>query len=282
MPRKRLDWKLKTETLRLGDRTFIVGVLNVTPDSVTDAGYHMDPDRAFLRAMELSDQGADMVEIGAESLRPGSERVSEAEELRRLVPVLKRLRGKLPIPICVETYKPAVAEKALSLGAIAIKDPTALTLEPDLAKVASQFDAGLILQHMRGTPEQWAKMSPMKDAPLVTASELNAAVSRALRSGVMRQRIVVDPGLGMGKRKEQNLEILSELHRLVTGDQLVQVSPTGKPFATQPTVEPSDGLAAAAATIAILGGAHLLRVHDVAAIRPAILLADAILREDQQ
>src|ERR1700729_3727596 len=117
MPRKRFEWKLRDRTLSLGERTLIVGVLNVTPDSFSDGGRYLDPDRAFARAVELEEQGADIIDIGAESTRPGSQRVSEAEELRRLVPVLKRLRGKLNTPISVDTYKSAVAEKALEYGA---------------------------------------------------------------------------------------------------------------------------------------------------------------------
>src|ERR1700704_1458835 len=124
MPRKLHEWKLKNRELRLGERTFIVGVLNVTPDSFSDGGKYLDPDRAFARALELETQGADIIDIGAESTRPGSNRVAEGEELRRLVPVLKRLKDKLSIPISVDTYKSAVAEKALEHGAEIINDPS--------------------------------------------------------------------------------------------------------------------------------------------------------------
>src|SRR5580693_3211027 len=158
MPRKRFEWKLRDKTLSLGERTLIMGVLNVTPDSFSDGGKYQDPDRAFAHAVEMEEAGADLIDIGAESTRPGSSRISEAEELRRLVPVLKRLRNKLTIPICVVTYKGSVAEKALDLGVDAINDPSALTFDPDLAKKAAQSNAGLILNHMRGTPETWAKL----------------------------------------------------------------------------------------------------------------------------
>src|SRR5579859_859080 len=164
MPRKHFEWKLRDKTLSLGDRTLIMGVLNVTPDSFSDGGKYADPDRAFARAIELEEEGADLIDIGAESTRPGSARISEAEELRRLVPVLKRLRNKLTIPISVDTYKGNVAEKALELGADAINDPSALTFDADLARKAAQVNAGLILNHMRGTPETWVKLPPLKNA----------------------------------------------------------------------------------------------------------------------
>src|SRR5579885_2747449 len=137
MARKRFEWKLRDRTLILGERTLIMGVLNVTPDSFSDGGKYMDPDRAFARAIELEEQGADILDIGAESTRPGSARISEAEELRRLVPVLKRLKNKLAIPISIDTYKAGVAEKALELGADIINDPSGLTFDADLARRAA-------------------------------------------------------------------------------------------------------------------------------------------------
>src|SRR5579871_1867896 len=167
MSRKRFEWKLRDRTLPVGERTLVMGVLNVTPDSFSDGGKYLDPDRAFARAVELEEEGADIIDIGAESTRPGSVRVSEAEELRRLVPVLKRLRNKLTVPICVDTYKSGVAEKALELDADIINDPSGLTIDPELARAARQADAGLIINHMRGMPETWAKLPPLKN-PLAT------------------------------------------------------------------------------------------------------------------
>src|SRR6202795_4993091 len=137
MTRQPFVWKLKSRDLQLGERTLIIGVLNVTPDSFSDGGKYLNPDRAFARAVELEEEGADVIDIGAESTRPGSVRISEAEELRRLVPVLKRLRNKLTIPISVDTYKAAVAEKALELGVEIINDPSALTFDAELARQAA-------------------------------------------------------------------------------------------------------------------------------------------------
>ena len=148
MIRKHYVWKLKEHEILLGERTLIMGVLNVTPDSFSDGGKYLDPDRAFVRAVEMEDEGADIIDIGAESTKPGSARITEDEELRRLVPVLKRLRGKLSIPISVDTYKSSVAEKALNLGAEIINDPSALTFDPLIVKIAVNHDAGLVLNHI--------------------------------------------------------------------------------------------------------------------------------------
>jgi dihydropteroate synthase len=276
MNRRRFDWKFKSRVYHLGERTLILGVLNVTPDSFSDGGRYDDPDRAFARALQLEEEGADIVDIGAESTRPGAERVSEAEEARRLVPVLKRLRGKLRIPVSVDTYKAAIAAKALELGAEVVNDPSGLTFDPELGKVAANADAGLILNHMRGTPETWAKLGAMKDPAGTIATELAACVNRARRAGVDKSRLVVDPGLGFGKRKEQNLEILARLGVLARLELPVLVGPSRKHFLGRADAEETEFATAAAVTAAILNGAHLVRVHDVRAIAPAVRIADAI------
>jgi dihydropteroate synthase len=226
--------------------------------------------------MELEEEGADIIDIGAESMRPGSVRVSEAEELRRLVPVLKRLQGRLTVPLSVDTYKSGVASKALELGADIINDPTGLTADPELARAVIQANAGLILNHMRGTPETWAKLPPLKDVAGTVAADLGACVHRATQCGVIRSRIVLDPGLGFGKRREQNTEILAQLSRLAALDLPILVGPSRKSFLAQPSEQQTEMATAAAVTAAILGGAHIVRVHDVAAINPVVQVADAV------
>src|SRR5882724_12397952 len=248
MPRKRFEWKLRDKTLNLGERTLIVGVLNVTPDSFSDGGKYQDPDRAFARAVELEEEGADLIDIGAESTRPGSARISEAEELRRLVPVLKRLRNQLTIPISVDTYKAGVAEKALELGADVINDPSALTFEADLARTAAQCNAGLILNHMRGRPDNWAKLPPLKDVVRTIAAELDASVHRAVRAGIDRRQLMVDPGIGFGKRKEQNSEILANLHELARLELPILVGPSRKHFLNRENASLTEFATAAAVT----------------------------------
>ncbi len=278
MPRKRYLWKARGREIQLGDRTLILGILNVTPDSFSDGGKYADPDRAYARALEMEERGADLIDIGAESTRPGSARISEAEEKRRLMPVLKRLRNRLTIPISVDTYKSAVAENALDLGAEIINDPSGLTFDPQLARTVAKFNAGLIINHMRGTPESWAKLPPMKDPLGTVRTELEASVHRAVRTGVDRSQIVIDPGLGFGKRGDQNSEILAGLAALATLDLPILVGPSRKLFLKRPTERGTEFATAAAAALAILGGAHLVRVHEIEAGAAAAAVADPILQ----
>ena len=278
MIRKRFEWKLRDRTLALGERTLLMGVLNVTPDSFSDGGKYADPDRAFARAVEMEEEGADIIDIGAESTRPGASRISEAEELRRLVPVLKRLRNQLTVPISVDTYKSGVAAKALELGALILNDPSALTFDPEMARTAGQNNAGLVLNHMRGTPDTWAKLPPLKDVMRTIAAELDASVHRALRVGVERKQIVIDPGLGFGKRKEQNAEILAQLASLARLELPILVGASRKHFLSRDTAEQTEFATAAAVTAAVLNGAHIVRVHEVKAMRAATDVADEIAR----
>ena len=275
--RKRYYWKLKNREIALGDRTLIMGVLNLTPDSFTDGGKYADPNRAFARAMEMEEEGADVIDIGAESTRPGSARINATEELKRLVPVMKLLREKLPIPISVDTYKSEVAEWALAHGAEIINDPSGLTFEPQLARTVSNHDAGLILNHMRGRPETWAKLGPMRDPMINIVRDLEAAVNRARGIGLDKSRMVVDPGFGFGKRKEQNSLVIDRLAELATLDLPILAGPSRKSFLAQATAEGTTFATAAAVTACILRGAHMVRVHDVRVMRVVANMADEIL-----
>jgi dihydropteroate synthase len=275
--RKRYVWKLKHREINLGERTLLMGVLNVTPDSFSDGGKYAEPDRAFARAIELEEEGADIIDIGAESTRPGSARISAAEELRRLIPVLKRLKDKLTIPISVDTYKSEVAERAFELGVEIINDPSGLTFEPQLARTVSNHDGGLILNHMRGRPETWAKLGPMREPVATILKDLEAAVSRARGVGVDKTRLVIDPGFGFGKRKEQNSLILDRLGELAALDTPILVGPSRKSFLTHASPEETNYATAAAVAACVLRGAHIVRVHDVRAMRAAADVADEIL-----
>ena len=277
MIRKRFVWKVRDREIPLGERTLIVGILNITPDSFSDGGKYDDPEAAVAHALALQEAGADILDIGAESTKPGSERIAAGEELRRLIPVLKRLEGKLDIPISVDTYKPDVAEAALDYGVAIINDPSGLTWEPDLAKVVLRFNAGLILNHTRGTPDAWAKQAPLHDVMGTVRSELDAAINRARRAGISKECIVVDPGLGFGKRQEQNGVILARLAELESLTAPVMVGPSRKSFLAKATGELTDYATAAAVVLSITGGAHLVRVHNVAAMRAAVEVADAVL-----
>ncbi|HBY59372.1 MAG TPA: dihydropteroate synthase [Solibacterales bacterium] len=270
MKRRRFEWRLKQREISLGDRTLIVGVLPVTPDAFAD------PDRAFARAIEIEEHGADVLALGAEPLFPGAPRISEAEELRRLVPVLKRLKDKLAIPIAVETYKSAVAEKSLEHGAEIIEDPSGLTFDPALAKAVVKYDAGLVLAHLRGTPETWTKLPPLPDVMGGILHDLEAAVNRARRSGVQRNAIAIDPGLGYGKRKEQNVEIVARLHELARLDLPTVVGTLGKAFLAQGSDEAFRFAAAGGAAAASLAGANLIRTYEPREAAAATAVADAV------
>jgi dihydropteroate synthase len=279
MNRKIYYWKLRTTELQLGERTLLMGVLNITPDSFSDGGRFLDPDRAYARALEMEEQGVDIIDIGAESTRPESKRITADEEWQRLVPVLKRLRDKLSVPISIDTYKSEIAERALEYGVQIINDPSGLTFDAGLAKVAANGDAGLILNHMRGAPETWGSLPPLPDVTGSVLKDLDATTSRARRAGVEKNRIVVDPGLGFGKRKEQNSEILAQLSRLVELDCPILAAPSRKAFLSH-TGDGGETIfaTAAAVTAAILNGAHIVRIHDVKEMRAAALMADEIGR----
>ncbi|HEY3936219.1 MAG TPA: dihydropteroate synthase [Bryobacteraceae bacterium] len=279
---KRYQWRLKQREVLLGERTLLMGVLNVTPDSFSDGGKYSDPDRAFARALELEDEGADILDIGAESTRPGSQRIAEAEELRRLVPVLKRLHGKLRIPISVDTYKSGVADKALEHGAEIINDPTGILLDLQLPKIVTKYDAGLIINHMRGRPETWARLAPLKDLMRSIAIDLEAAIHRARQAGVQKQQVVIDPGLGFGKRREQNSEIIAKLELLRSFDLPLAIGPSRKSFLRKEKESETEFATAAAVTACILSGAHIVRVHDVKTMKPVVEVADSIRQAGEQ
>lgn len=260
----------------------IMGIVNVTPDSFSDGGRYDDPQRALAHALELEAAGADLIDIGAESTRPGSARVPEAEELRRLVPALKLLKSQLSVPVSVDTYKSAVALKALEYEVEIINDPSGLTFDPNLPKTVANGNAGLIVNHMRGTPEAWAKMGPLVDPLGTIGKDLDASANRARRAGVMKERIVIDPGLGFGKRREQNAEIIGKLGQLAGLEMPVLVGPSRKHFLKQTDEDATEFATAAAVTAAILNGAHIVRVHDVKAMKPVVETADAIRHTSEE
>jgi dihydropteroate synthase len=278
MPRNRVEWKVGNEVWRLGERTLLCGVIEAWPAAGPGEMTCEDPDRAFVRANELLDAGADFIEIAAERYAPGVAFLGEAEELRRLVPILKRLRGKLAAPVAVQTWKPAVAEKALHYGAAIIRDPSGLTLDQDLGRVVLRHDAAFVLQHMRGTPDKWAQLGAWKNPVTLVAAELTAALNRANRLGIERTRLAVDPGFGMGKRKESNTELLAAFDEFLKFRLPIMVSPDRQPFDAETKVDASAATTAAITALCIVRGAHIVRTSDPAALRPVALIADQLLR----
>jgi dihydropteroate synthase len=283
--RKTFHLNLRSGVLKLGERTLVMGVLNVTPDSFSDGGKFLDVKRAVRHALAMQRDGADIIDIGAESTRPGSVAISAAQELRRLLPVLQALRGKLKIPISVDTQKSAVAELALRAGGKIINDISGLRSDPELARVAAKHGAPLILMHMRGTPRTMQKGPFARKVMRDVISGLSKSIAIAKQFGVKQSQIVIDPGIGFGKSYAQNCELLATLPELLQLGYPLMVGTSRKGFlgATlaqhgkpAPMEERIWGTAATVAA-SILNGAHIVRVHDVAEMAMVARATDAVL-----
>jgi dihydropteroate synthase len=272
-------------TIRIGGRdfappaVFIVGVLNVTPDSFSDGGRFLDPDAAVEHALRLAAEGADLVDVGGESTRPGAPEVPEEEELRRVIPVLSRLATtRFPVPVSIDTSRAAVARAALDAGAALVNDVRGLS-DPETARVVAAAGAPVVLMHTRGTPRDMRERATYGDLLGEVRAELAAAMARAVAAGVREDRIVLDPGLGFAKTPEQTAEVLARLRELLPLGRPLLVGPSRKSFigaiAGVPPGERLPGTLAAVAA-AVLGGATFLRVHDVAASRQAARVAAAL------
>jgi dihydropteroate synthase len=266
-------------SINLGERTVIVGVLNVTPDSFSDGGLHFDASRAVDRALELESDGADIVEIGGESTRPGSERISFEEERSRVLPVLRKLAGRLRVPIAIDTYKSEVAAEAIAHGVSIVNDVSTLRFDPRLAAVVASERAALVLMHMRGEPATMQRTTPSLDIFGEIKSDLEQAISVAESQGVSRDLIVIDPGIGFGKSVDQNLAILNHLDRFEAFNLPMMIGTSRKSFIARITERrESERIFGTAASVAIgiIRGAHLVRVHDVKEIVEVSRIADAI------
>jgi dihydropteroate synthase len=257
-----------------------MGILNVTPDSFSDGGHFLEASTAVNRAWQIAEEGADFLDIGGESSRPGSSGVSADEEMSRVLPVLERLSGKYPLPISIDTSKAAVARAALERGAALVNDITSLRNDPAIAAEAASFGAALVLMHMRGTPATMQALPPSPDILREIELWAEEAVARARSSGVSSDKIILDPGIGFGKTVGQNLEILRNLDRLAAAGFPILVGTSRKSFigAILKNAEP-DRIWGTGATVAlsIASGAHIVRVHDVAAMRDVARVADALI-----
>ncbi len=258
-----------------------MGIVNVTPDSFSDGGQFFDPDAAIAHALELARAGADILDIGGESTRPGAEGVSAAEELRRVLPVLEGLRGRLPLPISIDTQKAPVAEAAVAAGAEIINDVSALRSDPALVDVARRHRLPVVLMHMRGTPRTMQQGPFARNVLLDVKNGLREAVRRALRAGLKRSQLILDPGIGFGKSYAQNFELLARLPELCSLGFPLLVGTSRKMFIgrTLGNAPPEARIWGTAATVtaSILGGAHIVRVHDVAEMVEVARIADAII-----
>jgi len=279
--RQPFQLQLPHGTLELGRKTLIMGILNVTPDSFYDGGTYLRTDQAVKHGLQLEDQGADLLDVGGESTRPdrtGS--VSATEETLRVVPVIEQLAKRLTIPISVDTYKSEVARRALAAGASLVNDIGGLRFDPDMAACAAAAGAAMVLMHSRGTPQRLHGLPALKRPLQSVLAGLRHSVERALRAGIPRNRIVLDPGLGFGKGVEDNLLILRRLEVLKRFQLPLLVGPSRKSFIGNLLNLPVEQrlLGSLASTVvAVTRGAHIIRVHDVGETRQVVQMCDAIM-----
>ena len=270
-------WEFAGGTLAL-DHPVLIGVVNVTPDSFSDGGRYTTVDRAVAQAERLVADGCELLDVGGESTRPGAVPVAEPDEIARVAPVIEELTRRGLGPLSVDTRKAAVARAALGAGAAVVNDVSGLAFDPALAGVVASAGAGLIVMHMRGTPDTMDSLAVYRHVAAEVAAELGAAAARAEAGSVARERIVVDPGFGFAKTPEQNFRLLDELATLVGLGYPVAVGPSRKRFlgtATGRPVEDRDRATAVACALAWERGARLFRIHDAALAREALRVAAA-------
>lgn len=274
-------WQTAQRRIAL-DRPLIMGILNVTPDSFSDGGRFVDPERAAEHALQLEAEGADIIDLGGESTRPGSPAVTDAEEISRVLPVLERLAGRLRIPLSIDTWKSSVAAAALAAGAEIINDISGFSFDPAMADLAAASGAGTVLMHTRGIPQTMQLNTGYTDMMGEISAVLAASAQRAILAGAAPEQIVLDPGIGFGKDIRGNLEILRRLDEFNSLGYPLLVGSSRKTFIGKVLGKPATGerLFGTAATVAlaVAGGAKILRVHDVAAMSDVARMAEAICR----
>ena len=283
------EWHIAgASTLPIGERTLVMGILNVTPDSFSDGGEFFSLAKALAHAEQMIAAGADIIDVGGESTRPGSAAiVSAEEELDRVLPVIEALANRSGIPISIDTTKAAVARAALDAGAAIVNDISALRFEPEIANEVARLGAGLVLMHSRGTPGALHGLPPVADIIEEVTSSLRSSIEIALQRGVKREAIAIDPGIGFGKSQEQNIELIAKLDQIIAAfpDFPLLIGTSRKSFLGRILAD-ADGNPApveerlhaslATMTIAIMKGANIVRVHDVKAAVETIKTADAI------
>jgi dihydropteroate synthase len=280
-PRRAFSIPLPTgHSLELGSRTLVMAIVNVTPDSFADGGVRFDPDVAIRDALAFVEQGADILDIGGESTRPGAAPLPADEEMRRVLPVISAVSRRVHVPVSIDTYKAEVAARALDCGASIVNDVSGLALDGALGQVVAAGRAALVLMHSRGRSSDMYRLAEYRDVAAEVAAELGAAVGRAESAGVDASRIILDPGLGFAKRAEHTLEMVRRLPEIANLGRPILVGPSRKSFlkAAVGELPPGDRLwsTAAAVTASVLLGAHIVRVHDVKEMVDVVRTADAI------
>ncbi len=272
---------LGERTVDLGSRTHVMGILNVTPDSFSDGGLALDPEEACARALALSAAGADIIDVGGESTRPGAAQVSESQELARVLPVLERLQAHGELCISVDTYKARVAERAIAAGARMINDISGLRFDPEMAPVLAQGGVAVVLMHIKGTPRDMQKDPVYEDVMGEIIAYLEASMEIAVDAGIREEQILIDPGIGFGKRLQDNLDILKRLSELRMLGRPIVLGTSRKSFIGAildlPVSERVEGTAATVA-LGILKGANMVRVHDVTEMVRVARMTDAVVQ----
>lgn len=271
------------KTYDLSSRTHVMGILNVTPDSFSDGGKYLDPGHAVDRALQMIDEGADFIDVGGESTRPGAETVLLAEELNRVLPVISTLAGKTDVPISIDTYKFQVAMSALDAGAIMVNDISGLEFDERMASLAGEMGASVVLMHIKGEPRTMQNNPVYDNLWEEIISHLRQRVERAKQFGI--DQIIVDPGIGFGKLPVHNLEILKNLAMLKTLGYPILVGASRKSFIGHILGNhPEDRLegSLSAAVVAVMNGASIVRVHDVKETKRAVTIADAIMHAEDE
>ena len=278
---KRFVLNVRNKLFDLSQRTYIMGILNVTPDSFFDGGKFFNVDEAVKRGVRMAEEGADIIDVGGESSRPGSEPVSLEEELSRVIPVIEGLSKEIEVPISIDAYKSIVVKKALDYGASMINDISALRFDPEMKKIAAQYKVPIVLMHIKGTPKNMQENPYYDDAMKEISFYLKESITIAKDAGIKEDKIIIDPGIGFGKRLQDNLDILKNLSILKTLEKPILVGPSRKSFIGKvldlPPEERLEGSLGALA-VAILNGANLVRVHDVKESSRVAKLVDAIKR----
>jgi dihydropteroate synthase len=284
-------WQIKDQKMPIGQRTLIMGILNITPDSFSDGGQFFDFDSALAHAEQMIADGADIIDVGGESTRPGGDPVSAEDEIKRVVPVIEALAKRVETPVSVDTTKSEVARAALGAGASMVNDISALRFDYFVADEAAKVGAGLVLMHSRGTPATMHRLPPVADIMSEVTNSLRASVHMAERRGVKRESIVIDPGIGFGKSQEQNLELIAKLDQLIAAfpDIPLLIGTSRKSFIGRILADDSgtpapseDRLHGTMATIAaaVLRGAHIVRVHDVKAAEETIRVSEKVKSQE--
>ena len=282
MARKSYRFHARDKVLELGARTQIMGVVNITPDSFSNGGQFFDRSHAVDQCLKLVEAGADILDLGGESTRPGAQPLGSQEEWERILPVLQEVRTRVCCPISIDTYKSSIAHEALLEGSDIINDVSAFRLDPQMPRVVSRWGAGVILMNMRGTPQNMQQLAPSPDILTEIQGDLKRALKTASEHGIRHDKIMLDPGIGFGKTFEDNLRILDQLSFLNSLQLPILVGTSRKSFLGKildlPVQQRLMGTAASVA-VAIMRGAHVVRVHDVEDILQVVRVTDALLAE---